>query len=200
MRFISDRSIESAAGALLADYCRAMDTGEEIPVPVEAIAVDYLGLAIVPTSLAPGVIAELRVSEDQILLDEKSNQNPNRWRFSLAHEIGHYQLHSGLGSQSLCREADREVSRLEIQANTFAGSLLMPWGALFEVLSDLLGLPPRFARNVAVVDAAAALRTIRALRSPSIFMNALPKLAGRFGVSREALHIRLTSIGRLAGE
>jgi Zn-dependent peptidase ImmA (M78 family) len=58
-----------------------------------------------------------------------SLQDPGRRRFTIAHEIGHWQLHRGLSPLSLCTADDISSGAggdHEIEANAFAGSLLMP--------------------------------------------------------------------------
>lgn len=56
-----------------------------------------------------------------------------RKRFAVAHELGHWKLHSAISQLYLCSEADiRDYagSAPEVEANVFAGELLMP-GILF---------------------------------------------------------------------
>ncbi|MDD5286789.1 MAG: ImmA/IrrE family metallo-endopeptidase [Desulfuromonadaceae bacterium] len=56
-----------------------------------------------------------------------------RKRFAVAHELGHWKLHSDISQFYLCSEADvRDYggSAPEVEANVFAGELLMP-GILF---------------------------------------------------------------------
>lgn len=50
---------------------------------------------------------------------------PLRDRFTLAHELGHYFLHSGQG-ENLIRATRKGSGQLEWEANWFAASLLMP--------------------------------------------------------------------------
>jgi hypothetical protein len=47
-------------------------------------------------------------------------------RFSIAHELGHYVLHSQLGQIPLVAKRSRLNERAEWEANWFAASLLMP--------------------------------------------------------------------------
>ena len=47
-------------------------------------------------------------------------------RFSIAHELGHYVLHSQLGKIPLVAKRSRLNERAEWEANWFAASLLMP--------------------------------------------------------------------------
>lgn len=56
-----------------------------------------------------------------------------RKRFAVAHELGHWKLHSNISQYYVCSEADvRDYngSVPEVEANVFAGELLMP-GILF---------------------------------------------------------------------
>ncbi|MES2178007.1 MAG: ImmA/IrrE family metallo-endopeptidase [Gemmatimonadota bacterium] len=62
-----------------------------------------------------------------------ANQSPERRRFSLAHEIGHYFIpsHADAGPALACADADlrarsTDSKKLEWEANDFAAELLMP--------------------------------------------------------------------------
>jgi len=50
---------------------------------------------------------------------------PMRDRFTIAHELGHYFIHSGLGETAM-KVARSEGGREEWEANWFAGGFLMP--------------------------------------------------------------------------
>lgn len=47
-------------------------------------------------------------------------------RFSIAHELGHYVLHSNMGERKIFAQRNYANSRVEWEANWFAASLLMP--------------------------------------------------------------------------
>ena len=62
-----------------------------------------------------------------------------RKRFTIVHEIGHLILHSGrvgkylndnIDTEEMFSFSDKTIQRLEIQANIFAGTLLIPYGYL----------------------------------------------------------------------
>ncbi len=73
-----------------------------------------------------------------ILVDEWYMLNrPNRYHFTLAHELGHKVLHGGfISSLDICDKphwqqvvmsiSPSDFGRLELQANIFAGMLLVP--------------------------------------------------------------------------
>src|SRR3990170_8060290 len=76
--------------------------GAELPVPVEAIAEDLLGLAVAERhDLA--VSGMLLPAERKIFVNSKDV--PARRRFTLAHEVGHWgcQCLEGKGAQVMCR-------------------------------------------------------------------------------------------------
>jgi hypothetical protein len=54
-----------------------------------------------------------------------------KWRFVLAHELGHFLLHRGVDQFARCTTGDRPEGgtpwRLESEANDFATELLLPW-------------------------------------------------------------------------
>jgi Zn-dependent peptidase ImmA (M78 family) len=100
-----------------------------VPVPVEAIAEDYLGLAVTEADL-DGVSGLLYPSERSVFLN--AAEAPARRRFTLAHELGHWvcQCLEGTEAPVFCRAEqvgfDPAVKALEREANVFAAELLMP--------------------------------------------------------------------------
>ena len=59
----------------------------------------------------------------------------DRQRFTVAHEIGHLALHSGVGAPVTAEEA----SLIEKQAHVFAGAFLAPGDAMLDALAELGG-------------------------------------------------------------
>jgi len=114
--------------------------GEELPVPVEAIAEDLLGLRI-EESWEIDYSGMLLPAERRIVLN--ASERPGgvqgvpgirRFRFTIAHEIGHWICHCLEGREvdpelSYCRPVDLTEAadrKLEREANVFAAELLMP--------------------------------------------------------------------------
>ena len=114
--------------------------GAEIPVPVESIAEDLLGLRIEERLLEYSGM--LLPAERTIVLNsaESARNDPplRRHRFTIAHEIGHWVCHCLEGraaklEPSYCRATDiaNDVDRaIEREANIFASELLMPEAAV----------------------------------------------------------------------
>ena len=118
------------------------------PVDVEAVC-DYLGVAIVPVvglQIEFGVEAFIAADFETIYVDNAGFQEENnRYRFSVAHELGHLVLHRDYFS-SRVESFDEWVSLVsggcnyaEFQANYFAGSLLAPEEELAGVLNAKFG-------------------------------------------------------------
>jgi Zn-dependent peptidase ImmA (M78 family) len=155
---------DERADALRARYHAAF-ADAELPVPVEAIAEDLLGLQV-GASEDLAVSGMLLPQERQIWLN--AGEGVPRRRFTLAHELGHWvcQHLEGKTAPVYCRSADVHPEptvtdvALEREANMFAAELLMP-----EV----------------------AVRVAWADRSD------LSACAARFGVSPLAMHWRLFS-------
>jgi hypothetical protein len=109
------------------------------PVPVEAIAEDLLGLRV-DESWEIDCSGMLLPAERRIVLNAHEqvagrNEPPlRRFRFTIAHEIGHWVCHclEGRASDarpSYCRPVDLTDGAervLEREANVFAAELLMP--------------------------------------------------------------------------
>lgn len=107
------------------------------PIPIvemlEGLSVDgeLLNFEIVPDDKLPECYAKTLPDQNLILIKESvyygaCDDNP-RDRFTIAHEIGHYMLHSG-DTISFARsdEKIKAYQNPEWQANTFAAELLVP--------------------------------------------------------------------------
>jgi hypothetical protein len=129
-----NRYVDPRAHALRARYLAAFG-GAEIPVAVEAIAEDLLGLRVERSSEidCSGILLP---AERKIVLNaaEAPRDVPplRRFRFTIAHELGHWICHvAGAAhpqptycrSRDLSEDADRALER---EANVFAAELLMP--------------------------------------------------------------------------
>jgi Zn-dependent peptidase ImmA (M78 family) len=118
----------------------------EPPVPVEAIAEDLLGLNVAESELlkASGVLLP---AKREVWLN--ATESPERRRFTLAHELGHWvcQVLEGRGAPVMCRADEVGVGEgraLEREANVFAAELLMPEELVRGEFSAGRGLADRF--------------------------------------------------------
>jgi Zn-dependent peptidase ImmA (M78 family) len=140
-----------------------------------------------------GIIAEFRVTDEEFVLDRGHNKNPTRARFSIAHEIGHLELHSALGGHVFCR--DLAKNREEIQANRFAAALLMPAPDLVEEVAQHASELGKFSRRVAEADIVTACRWLRTvLRREPLREASIRSIAKKFGTSMQSLLVRLNEL------
>lgn len=151
------------------------------PVDVEAIARKE-GAKVVFQDLEPHVSAVLVQKDKTATIGVNALHHPNRQRFSVSHELGHYLMHADrptvfVDEMLVHFRADataEPADQREMEANAFAAALLMPGDWLKK---DLHG------RNI-----------------DALFGDLpLEKLARRYRVSQQALSIRLTNLGLLAG-
>ncbi len=122
--------------------------GPEIPVPVEAVARDLLGLRIEQSDDLGDCSGVLYPAERRIVLNPGeamyAGEPVRRHRFTIAHEVGHWVCHAHEGravtqptycrSRDLAHDVDR---RLEREANVFAAELLMPEPAVRAAWAEL---------------------------------------------------------------
>jgi len=123
------------AAALLRRYHERFGGSLQPPVPVEAIAEDLLGLNV-GESESLEVSGMLLPAEREVWLN--ATESPERRRFTLAHEVGHWvcQVLEGRGALVMCRADEIGVGEgraLEREANVFAAELLMPEELVREV-------------------------------------------------------------------
>lgn len=141
------------------------------PVPVEKLA-QNLGIEVrfedAEDDLSGALIRE---PEGRVVIGVNSAHHPNRQRFTIAHEIGHFILHKGISlhvdEDFRINLRDGSVNEEEIEANAFAAELLMP--------SEFI---TKDAQRLGLID-----------------QEALEKLARRYQVSARAMEIRLTNLG-----
>src|SRR5919108_5006106 len=126
------------AHALRARYLRTFG-GNEIPVQVESIAEDLLGIRIELSQDLGDLSGKLLPAERLIVLNASEAAHEGvpirRHRYTIAHELGHWVCHvlgapaGTVPAASYCRAADlsQDADRVfEREANVFAAELLMP--------------------------------------------------------------------------
>jgi Zn-dependent peptidase ImmA (M78 family) len=148
----------------------------QVPIDVSATA-EFLGLSIVEEDLEDSVSGMLVVKDGHGVIGVNEHHHPNRRRFSVAHEIGHYLLHRKGASVFVDSTpvffrdqiSSEGTKQQEIEANAFAAELLIPAASLRERLD---GQPVDPYDDVAV-----------------------QRLAKMFDVSAQALTIKLVRLG-----
>lgn len=148
----------------------------EPPVDVEALAAS-LGAEIRVFKLERDVSGVLYRDRDRKVIVVNSAHSAARRRFTIAHELGHLLLHPGepihvdQGARINLRDGASATAEEvdEIEANAFAASLLMPAAWLRRDVSEA---------GIDVEDGAEIRR-----------------LADRYGVSTQAMLVRLASLG-----
>lgn len=147
-----------------------------LPVDLNQV-IGHLGLSLNEKPLESEYSGFLAVKEKTIVVN--LNHPPVRRRFTIAHEIGHYQLHRR--SEDIPVFIDRAVYHrkesvagvdhlMEMQANAYAAGLLMPEALLDNYLEDHPALD---------LDKPADIKA----------------LAEEFEVSRPAMEFRLINLG-----
>lgn len=141
MRKLLRERLETRAGRLLDDLGI-----KGIPVPVDRIA-KSLGAQIRFSPLDEELSGLICIKDGVPIIGVNTLHHPNRQRFTIAHEIGHLQLHrdhitsavhvdKGFPDSVLKRDAASATGTewLEIEANFFAAALLMPRHILIQHL------------------------------------------------------------------
>jgi Zn-dependent peptidase ImmA (M78 family) len=117
------------------------------PVPVEDIAL-RLGIAVRYVPLEDELSGMIFLKDGPVVA-VNSLHHPNRRRFTLAHEIGHFELHlKEIGQEvhvdkkflALARDprSSGGFDSREIEANSFAAALLVPRPMLLEQLHGVV--------------------------------------------------------------
>lgn len=154
--------------------------------------------------LEENILGKIEFNPLKIKITKKLRSDSARWRFTLAHEIGHLILHSKLLKDKISEKTDTEVSlsykfavsemtnkRLEIQANLFAGNLLLPLGPLVSVVEEYF-IEERIHRGHLYWDHQPV--------NQKLVLGLLTKISLQFGVSFEVGRIRLITLGLLVDD
>lgn len=199
--FRSNRHIEFLALRLLEEYCDAQEPILAPPVPVEEILERHLRLAlsVAPLDmLLPGqkVLGALDVTKREVLVDasldpEEFPDREGRYRFTLAHEIGHWRMHrsvyKSLGALALHHELTSRACglcrRVERQADYFAACLLMPRHLVVQLWNLYAGLADFHTPRCCLVK-----------HYTPCTAELVETLAIDFGVSHAAMRIRLEEL------
>jgi len=171
---------EDAARRLLTSYPALY----RAPVKVQVLA-EQLSIRVVEMALDENTSGMLVRKGDAVTIAVNESHHRNRKRFTIAHELGHHQLHLSARSGSEAYFIDRLVVKLrderasegtqqeEVEANAFAAALLMPEQLLRRALP---GMP-------AVANAW------------DLSEDRVRQLARQFGVSQQAMSFRLLNLG-----
>lgn len=149
----------------------------KLPIDVETIA-KSLGLNVMQYDLGEGVSGLLAIQEGVGTIGYNPKEPKVRIRYTIAHEIGHFDLHRDKSDLFVDKELiyrsinsgdTLEKQQMEQEANVFASALLMP--------SNLL----RKEVEKAKLDLASD--------------ESIEKLAKKFDVSTTAMTIRISNLG-----
>jgi Zn-dependent peptidase ImmA (M78 family) len=145
------------------------EIGKPVPVPIEEIFAQY-GIELQRKELEPSVSGMMVTRENsKVVVAVNKNDPANRQRFTMAHELGHYLLHRSTnpifvdGRTFFRDEKSSSGTRIqEIEANAFAGELLMPEEAVRSRVSEKLSIMDGFelgelASNFKVSEAAMSI-------------------------------------------
>jgi Zn-dependent peptidase ImmA (M78 family) len=128
----------------------------------------------------------------------------NRWRFTLAHEIGHLVLHYSVLKDKLTEKTDNEFSidlrkvitnktqfRIELQANLLASHLLLPISSLKYLVANYF-VENNIQKSYLYLDNQKCNR--------DLVYALLNRISTEYGVSMEVAKIRLISLNLLHDE
>lgn len=230
--YLTDRDFENEASLLLAEYGLQHGVVSAPPVPIDEVVELHLGLCLEFKDMqqlfgVDDVHGALWVNQMRIGIDHRLDPSDNpamlgRFRFTLAHEAGHWRLHRQLFKRAanqlqllpetaerpeyICRSSDSEP--IEYQANRFASCVLMPrdlvkqcWEAWRKNM-DPIYLDDLRARRQQILTAVVLRR--RGFKSGEnaidnmLLEYAARPMAQKFEVSPEAMRIRLEGMGLLA--
>ena len=153
---------------------RLLGNNPIIPVPIESI-VQAQGIKLLPYDLGDEISGVLIFENGGATIGYNKNESKVRNRFTIAHELGHFELHKGKEifvdkdfSVMFRNNKDGEKPREEAEANDFAACILMPTNF---VLAELQNIRFDYTDD-----------------------NAIKELAKKFDVSSIAMSLRISHL------
>ncbi len=154
--YLSDEKLKATADALLDRYEHEVEKIRSLPIPIDQIAEILLKLRFdwtnIPDDDHHPTLAAIAPASRTIYFNERRQILFNTYfgtrEFSVAHELGHHELHlipSELEQLALndiplpvclCRRLN-DADRREVQAERFASFLLLPSRLLLPTIADL---------------------------------------------------------------
>ena len=214
--FLKDEFIENATLCLLDAYGRDHGGVARPPIPVDAIIESHFKLTLDYDDLSrllgiPGVLGATYLKNPRVIVDQSLDptEDPSktgRNNFTLAHEIGHWELHRHLlmgnplqtslfGDDGrpafICRSRSNKEP-MEWQADRFAGFLLMPRKMVLDAWRARHGELRPYVAEAEMVDLSARWGLGKDER-PTV--GVARELAQEFCVSGQAMQIRLIGLG-----
>ena len=139
---MSPKAINAKVHAVLEEFW-----DHTLPIRVEEIA-QKMGLIVVPYALEDDISGVLVVENGVGTIGYNHHESQVRRRFTIAHELGHFELHRDQSSlfldkrfkvlfRSQSTPETRLNQQLEQEANAFAAALLMPEDVLRNEIANI---------------------------------------------------------------
>jgi Zn-dependent peptidase ImmA (M78 family) len=235
--YLSEDDIENEAALLLSEYAETTGTPTKLPVPIDEITTYHLALQLDFADLhealhipmlrdQPDILGAIWVDTETILIDRSLDPKKNpamsgRYRFSVAHEIGHWRLHrsyvakdaaqtslfDGASEPTVICRSSQAKEPIEWQADFFSSCLLMPRRRVHKEWEQCLGLTRPLLLSDLWPNGRVMMRAQTMIYEPgrsetgavddALFEDVAKPIARRFGVSAPAMRIRLEKLGLL---
>ncbi len=211
VRFLPPSELDNAAAELLRRYSKWKGVEAKPPINVDEIVEGYLKLDFALTDLktllgVPDVLGATWFDEKRIRVDQSLEGKEGRYSFTLAHEVGHWQLHRPQYEMEkvtlplfktdsdkpqapavVCRSSEKKAPA-EWQADQFAARILMPERAVKAAVRELSG------DSRPAIDAAHETSTGRPNEALKSFAASVLAQGHFTNVSNEAMRIRLVEL------
>jgi hypothetical protein len=194
------RRVERVAWNAIVRCTRAKKlTSIPLPIPVEEWVEGPLNIRLTVTDLShegPNTLGLARIAEREIEVSHILSDQDARFRFTVAHELGHVLLHGRVAPNFRDSwDADVVDNRIEREAERFAAAFLMPIPSLCaeftSAASDAGTNPHTLLAGVTRGDERFRLTFRRVV---------IPRLTRRFGVSVPAALFRFSDVQLPDGE
>jgi len=219
--YLTEKALDEHVDWLMAEWAEIYPPILKPPIPVEELLEIHLQLKLEIADLRgdyghPDILGGIWFGDRLIRVDQSLDPDAHppmlgRYRFTLAHEIGHWRLHrehlSGDPSAAplftdncepafVCRSTDKPPE--EWQADQFAARLLMPRSIVFEQWTEWRDGSDQPV-EIGELDFPGSFSKPKQNETYAMELFCRP-LAKRFEVSAEAMRIRLQALGLIVRE
>jgi len=215
VRYMPHAHIDGAAISLLNAYGRQHGQITQPPVPADEILECHLRLSLLFDDLRkkfddPSVLGAMRVDRREVLIDQSLDpyENPSlkgRYRFTVAHEVGHWTLHreqmemvrsaplfdGEKGPSIICRSS-RKKPPIEWQADCFAACLLMPVEMVRAQWESITGSRQPYVAEKEIENLERNYGLTDTDQPPAV--EVAKRMSHAFEVSAQAMQIRLVEL------
>ena len=194
----SIKDIEKKANHVLLSYFKSKGRAVKMPIdPIDILESKGFSIDYVNDKYDKNIYGALQLEEKTVEVNADISFNKGMENFTIAHEIGHIELHAPLlnDKDTSCNPMlEHDNDQIEKEADTFAACLLMPERNVKDIFYKIRRSPLVLRDNFLFRFLGKGNKRKRALNFASVIIK-----EGQFNVSKYAMINRLITLRLLRG-